>query len=67
MLVESNAPPAWQAGLTDHGHRVRPIGAFDPVAVGCAQIIAVERGAPGARLLVGASDPRSPSGGAVGR
>ena len=67
VLVEADAPAGWQAGLTGHGHRVRPIGAFDPVAVGCAQIIAVERDAQGARLLVGASDPRSPSGDAVGR
>ena len=41
--------------------------AFDPVAVGCAQIIAVEQQAGGARCLVAASDPRSPEGAAVGR
>ena len=40
VLVEADAPPAWPAGLTGHGHRVRTISAFDPVAVGCAQIIA---------------------------
>ena len=62
VLVEADAPAGWQAGLTGHGHRVRPIGAFDPVAVGCAQIIAVERDAQGARLLVGASDPAAPPG-----
>ena len=77
VLVEADAPPAWPAGLTGHGHRVRTIGAFDPVAVGCAQIIATERAtgatAPPAhhrapsRLLVGASDPRSPAGAALGR
>jgi gamma-glutamyltranspeptidase/glutathione hydrolase len=67
VVVESDAAPAWRDGLTRHGHRVRAIGAFDPVAVGCAQIIAVERDAAGARRLVGASDPRSPAGDAVGR
>ena len=67
VLVEADGPPAWTAGLTGHGHRVRTIGAFDPVAVGCAQIIATERGAAGAPLLVGASDPRSPAGAALGR
>jgi gamma-glutamyltranspeptidase/glutathione hydrolase len=66
VLVESDAPPSWRAGLEARGHRVRPIRAFDPVAVGCAQIIASETD-PGGRRLVGASDPRSPEGGAVGR
>ena len=42
VLVEADAPPAWPAGLTGHGHRVQTISAFDPVAVGCAQIIATE-------------------------
>ena len=67
VLVEADAPPAWRAGLTRSGHRVRTIGAFDPVAVGCAQIIRTERDATGSRLLVGASDPRSPAGDALGR
>jgi gamma-glutamyltranspeptidase/glutathione hydrolase len=67
VLVEADAPAAWQAGLTQHGHRVRTIGAFDPVAVGCAQVIATERQDTGSRLLVGASDPRSPAGAALGR
>ena len=67
VLVEADAPPAWHGGLTGHGHRVRTISAFDPVAVGCAQIIAMELEAGGRRRLVGASDPRSPSGDAVGR
>ena len=67
VLVEADAPPAWRAGLTGHGHRVRTIGAFDPVAVGCAQIIQTERASTGARLLVGASDPRSPAGAALAR
>ena len=44
------------------------ISAFDPVAVGCAQIIAVERNRPAeSGGLVAASDPRSPEGAAVGR
>ena len=67
VLVESDAPAAWAEGLTQRGHRVRAIRAFDPVAVGCAQIIALEAAAEGARRLVGASDPRSPEGDAVGR
>ena len=70
-VVEADAPPAWPAGLTGAGHRVRTISAFDPVAVGCAQIIATERTGAGdgggARRLVGASDPRSPAGAALGR
>ena len=67
VLVEADAPPAWPAGLTRHGHRVRTIGAFDPVAVGCAQIIQTERDGAGSGCLVGASDPRSPAGAALGR
>ena len=67
VLVEANAPAAWPAGLAQHGHRVRTIGAFDPVAVGCAQIIQTERDGTDSRLLVGASDPRSPAGAALGR
>jgi gamma-glutamyltranspeptidase/glutathione hydrolase len=73
VVVEADAPPAWASGLASHGHRVQTISAFDPVAVGCAQIIATEA-APGgpdtgpqSRLLVGASDPRSPAGAALGR
>ncbi len=67
VLVEADAPSAWTDALTAHGHRVRTISAFDPVAVGCAQIIEVERDPDGGRRLVGASDPRSPDGGAVAR
>ena len=67
VLVEADAPAAWHAGLTRHGHRVRTIGAFDPVAVGCAQIIETARDDAGDRTLVGASDPRSPAGAALGR
>jgi gamma-glutamyltranspeptidase/glutathione hydrolase len=67
VLVEANAPETWMEGLDARGHRTRAISAFDPVAVGCAQIIAVERRADGERCLVAASDPRSPEGAAVGR
>ena len=67
VLVEADAPAAWFEGLEARGHRTQPISAFDPVAVGCAQIIAVERHSDGERCLVGASDPRSPEGAAVGR
>ena len=64
VRVESHAPRVGSEGLADRGHQVRPISAFDPVAVGCAQIIAVVDGAGGtARHYVGAADPRSPEGG----
>jgi len=66
VVVESDAPPPWMDGLTARGHRVQQIRAFDPVAVGCAQIITV-RTDGGTRRQVGASDPRSPEGAAIGR
>ena len=66
VVVESDAPPGWIDGLAGHGHRVQRIRAFDPVAVGCAQVITVRTDA-GTRRQVGASDPRSPEGAAVGR
>jgi gamma-glutamyltranspeptidase / glutathione hydrolase len=61
--VEAHAPIGWVSGLVDRGHRVRSISAFDPVAVGCAQIIGTPR-PPGheAWHAVGAADPRSPDG-----
>ena len=71
LLMEAHAPESWKPGLESMGHAVRVVGAFNPVDVGCSQIIAVER-APGTSLeskelvLRGASDPRSPDGGAVG-
>lgn len=67
VLIEADAPNAWFEGLATCGHRTQAISAFDPVAVGCAQIIAVDHDADGERLLVAASDPRSPEGAAVGR
>ena len=66
VVVESDAPPEWIDGLAARGHRVQRIRAFDPVAVGCAQIITV-RADGGTRRQVGASDPRSPEGAAIGR
>jgi gamma-glutamyltranspeptidase/glutathione hydrolase len=67
VTVEADAPPAWRPALAERGHRVRAIRAFDPVAVGCAQIITAEREDTGGRRLVAASDPRSPEGAALGR
>ena len=67
VLVEADAPPSWAGALAARGHRVRTIGAFDPVAVGCAQIIELQRDPGGGLRLVGASDPRSPDGGALAR
>ena len=67
VLVEADAPASWPEGLAARGQRVRAISAFDPVAVGCAQIIEVARNEAGDRVLVAASDPRSPDGAAVGR
>ena len=67
VLVEAHAPEAWRDGLRTRGHRVVTIGAFDPVAVGCAQVVEVQRGGVGAARLVGGSDPRAATGAALGR
>jgi len=67
VLIEADAPAEWFEGLAARGHRIQAISAFDPVAVGCAQIIAVEQRAGGEQCLVAASDPRSPEGAAVAR
>ena len=67
VLVEADAPGDWFEDLPGRGHRVKAISSFDPVAVGCAQIIAADRRGDGTVRLVGASDPRSPEGGAVAR
>ncbi len=68
VLMESDAPGGWAEGLTARGHTVQPIRAFDPVAVGCAQIISLVRGqGAGVDHQEGASDPRSPEGAALGR
>ena len=68
VRVEAHAPPAWIDGLAHRGHRVQMISAFDPVVVGCAQIISVVRDDEGSlHHFVGAADPRSPEGGTAGR
>jgi gamma-glutamyltranspeptidase/glutathione hydrolase len=70
VCVEAHAPAGWIDDLRRRGHRVRTIGAFDPTAVGCAQIISVVRDGDGggdARHFVGAADPRSPCGGTASR
>jgi gamma-glutamyltranspeptidase/glutathione hydrolase len=69
VLMESDAPAGWADGLARRGHAVQAIRAFDPTAVGCAQIISVVREAGGGRSigLAGASDPRSPEGAALSR
>jgi gamma-glutamyltranspeptidase / glutathione hydrolase len=66
VLAEADAPAGWMEGLRERGHRVQAIRAFDPTAVGCAQIIAVTSVA-GRSHVLGASDPRSPEGAALGR
>jgi gamma-glutamyltranspeptidase/glutathione hydrolase len=65
VLVEGHAPPTWVDELTNRGHRVIPIPAFEPNGVGGIQIIRVARdgdgrSGSGARHFVGAADPRSP-------
>jgi gamma-glutamyltranspeptidase/glutathione hydrolase len=66
LVMESNAPAGWREGLEARGHRVRVVGAFNPVDVGCSQIISV--GTVDDHLtFTGASDPRSADGDALGR
>jgi len=68
VCVERHAPAAWMDGLTERGHRVIPIAAFEPNAVGGAQIISVVDGMEGdGRHFVGAADPRSPCAGTASR
>jgi gamma-glutamyltranspeptidase/glutathione hydrolase len=66
LLMESNAPEGWRGALEARGHRVRVVGAFNPVDVGCSQIISVDA-VDDHLTFTGASDPRSPDGDAVGR
>ena len=66
LLMEFDAPPTWHRSLEARGHRVRVVGAFNPVDVGCSQIIAVATQGD-ALVLTGAADPRSPEGAALGR
>ena len=66
VRIESHAPSGWKDGLASRGHRVQLISAFDPVAVGCAQIVTVATGTEAtSRHCVGAADPRSPEGGVI--
>ena len=68
--VEAHAPDEWNDELRRRGHVVKPISAFDPTVVGCAQVISVVRdGGDGGRgrHFVGAADPRSPCGGTASR
>jgi gamma-glutamyltranspeptidase/glutathione hydrolase len=67
VATEAHAPAGWIDDLRRRGHRVQPIGAFDPTAVGCAQVISVVRDADGSHHFVGAADPRSPCGGTASR
>ena len=67
VCVEGHAPSAWVEGLRDRGHRVIPIMAFEPNAVGGCQAIAVVHNEDGSRHFVGAADPRSPCAGTAGR
>jgi gamma-glutamyltranspeptidase/glutathione hydrolase len=63
ICVEAHAPTDWADGLKRRGHRVIPIMAFEPDAVGAAQIISVVHGKnnpKNERHFVGAADPRSP-------
>jgi len=64
VQMESHAPEGWFDGLSQRGHRVQPIRAFDPTTVGCAQIISVATDDQGQRHhYAGAADPRNPEGG----
>ncbi len=72
VAVEAHAPTAWIDDLRRRGHRVQPISAFDPTAVGCSQVISVVHDSKGdgskeSRHFVGAADPRSPCGGTASR
>lgn len=60
VLLEGNAPPEWESGLEDRGHRVEVL---EPLAdrFGHASLISVLDGS-----LAGASDPRAASGGIRG-
>jgi gamma-glutamyltranspeptidase/glutathione hydrolase len=66
LLMEADAPDTWREGLESRGHRVRIVGALNPVDVGCSQIVSVET-TEDHFTFTGASDPRSPDGEALGR
>jgi gamma-glutamyltranspeptidase/glutathione hydrolase len=61
VLVEGQAPAAWDQGLRDRGHRVTRIDAFDS-AFGHAHTIVVEEDGS----LAAAADPRARIGSAAG-
>ncbi|HUC04136.1 MAG TPA: gamma-glutamyltransferase, partial [Acidimicrobiales bacterium] len=68
VQMEAHAPETWGDTLRERGHRVSTIRAFDPTAVGCAQIIGVVRDdGENALHYAGASDPRSPEGSTLAR
>ena len=68
ICVEAHAPSAWATTLTERGHQVIPIGAYDPNAVGGSQAIAVVRRPDhDSHHFVGAADPRSPCAGTASR
>ena len=60
VLLEGHAPPAWEDGLAQRGHRVRRLDPFDG-AFGHAHVIRNH-----GDHLAAASDPRPRSGAAVG-
>ena len=66
VLMEAHAPDGWRQALETRGQQVRAVGAFNPVEVGCSQIISVGRSG-GSFVFAGAPDPRSPDGDAIGR
>ena len=68
VRVESDAPSGWIDDLRHRGHHVQTISAFDPVVVGCAQVISVVGEGDSVDChYVGAADPRGPEGGTIGR
>jgi len=68
ICVEAHAPSSWGTTLTERGHTVIPIGAYDPNAVGGAQAIAVVRSPDRVgHHFAGAADPRSPCAGTASR
>lgn len=65
VLMESDVPEQWREWFTRSGRSVQLVGALSPVDVGCSQVVAV-RHRRGGVLMTGASDPRSPTGAALG-
>jgi gamma-glutamyltranspeptidase/glutathione hydrolase len=68
ICVEAHAPAAWATTLGERGHKVIPIPAYEPNAVGGSQAIAVVRHPENdSHHFVGAADPRSPCAGTASR